>query len=261
MKPIYILFIGVFLSASSLYSSDLAQANNPLANMTAFNIQNYYIGELTDVNGNDSGEDANQAWLRFAEPFKVADTDWLLRASLPINSFPIGTDNSKETGIGDFNVFSAYMIDIGNPAVSFGVGPQLTLPTAKDGLGSDKYSAGLVNVLFDASSSKFQYGYLLSWQGSFAGDSNARDVNIAALQPFAMLQLGGGTYLRSAAIWYKDFDNDNYTIPLSLGVGQIFKKKKTVYNFFIEPQYSVIDDGAGIAKWQIYMGLNLQFLD
>ena len=53
-----------------------AQANNPLANMTAFNIQNYYIGELTE-----SDESANQFWLRFAKPISVADTNWIFRAS------------------------------------------------------------------------------------------------------------------------------------------------------------------------------------
>jgi hypothetical protein len=59
-----------------------AQANNPLANMTAFNLHNYYIGELTG-----SDENANQFWLRYAKPFSLGG-DWLMRASLPINSFP-----------------------------------------------------------------------------------------------------------------------------------------------------------------------------
>jgi hypothetical protein len=85
-----------------------------------------------------------------------------LRASLPINSFPVGAAGDTETGVGDLNLFAAYLFDTGNPAVSFGIGPQLTAPTAtKDELGSEKWSAGLVNVLFDGRSSKFQYGYLL----------------------------------------------------------------------------------------------------
>jgi hypothetical protein len=67
-------------------------------------------------------------------------------------------------------------------------------------LGSEKWSAGLVNVLFNGSSRRFQYGYLLSWQHSFAGDDDLADVNVAALQPFAFYQLGGGTYLRAAPI-------------------------------------------------------------
>lgn len=88
-------------------------------------------------------------------------------------------------------------------------------------------------MLFDARSKKFQWGYLLTWQGSFAGDGDAKDVNVGALQPFGFYQLGKGLYLRSAPIW--------------------------VYNFFAEPQFSVADDGPGQPQWQIYFALNMQF--
>lgn len=257
------ILLSVFLLFSPLLAQEIkqktnaaAQANNPLANMTAFNIHNYYMGDLTQ-----SDETANQAWLRYAKPFSVEETDWLLRVSLPINTFPVNPDGSSKTSIGDLNIFAAYLIDTGNPALSFGFGPQVTLPTAGDELlGSEKYSAGLVNVLFNASSKVFQYGYLLSWQHSFAGNSSRRDVNIAALQPFAMLQLGGGTYLRSVGICYYDIEQEKYSIPIGLGVGQIMKVDDTVFNLFIEPQYSVVDKGAGIAKWQIFTGLNMQFI-
>ena len=254
----WMLFLWALIAVPALAQEapSAAQANNPLANMTAFNIQNYYIG---DVTGTD--EDANQAWLRFAKPFSIKDTNWLLRASLPINTFPVGTNGSHETGLGDLNLFAAYLIDTGNPAISFGIGPQLTAPTAtKDALGSEKWSAGLVNVLFNASSPKFQWGYLLSWQHSFAGDSDRADVNLAAFQPFAFYQLGGGTYLRAAPIWAFNLENDDYSIPLGVGIGHVMHRGKTVYNLFIEPQYSVADKGAGQPEWQIFMGLNLQFL-
>lgn len=225
--------------------------------MTAFNLQNYYIGEITE-----SDESANQFWLRYAKPFKFDDSDWLLRMSLPINSFPVGTGGSTETGIGDLNVFASYLIDIGNPAVSFGVGPQITIPTAsKHDLGSEKWSAGLVNVLFNAESAKFQYGYLLSWQHSFAGTSDRADVNVMAFQPFAMYQLGGGLYLRAAPIWVYNLENDNYSVPLGVGIGKVMKRGKTVMNMFVEPQFSVFDDGPVQPDWQIYMGLNFQFVN
>jgi hypothetical protein len=246
-----------YAQASDDAADATAQANNPLANMTAFNLQNYYIGELTD-----SDQDANQFWLRFAKPFSVAKTNWLLRASLPINSFPVGNNSNTETGLGDFNLFAAYLFDTGNPAVSFGIGPQLTAPTAtKDELGSEKWSAGLVNVLFDGRSKRFQYGYLLSWQHSFAGDGDRDDVNAAALQPFAFYQLGGGTYLRAAPIWVYNLENDDYSVPLGIGIGQVIKKGKTVYNFFVEPQFSVADSGPGQPEWQVFFALNLQFLN
>ena len=232
-----------------------AQANNPLADFTAFNIHNYYIGDVTGTE-----KEANQAWLRFAKPFTIGDSNWLFRASLPINSYPENLVGGTETNIGDLNLFAAYMIDVGNPAISFGFGPQLTLPTSTGGLlDSEKYSAGLVNVLFNAESKVFQYGYLLSWQGSFAGESDKPDVNLGAFQPFVFCQLGGGTYLRSAAIMYKNFDNDTYSVPIGLGIGQVFKGDDVVYNLFVEPQYSVADEGDGISRWQVFVGLNMQF--
>lgn len=233
-----------------------AQANNPLADMIAFNVQNYYIGELTETD-----EDANQFWLRYAQPFSIGETGWLLRASLPLNSFPTPPDGSKTTGIGDFNVFTAYLFDTGNPAVSFGFGPQITAPTASDAaLGSEKWSAGLANVLFDGRNKKFQYGYLLTWQHSFAGEDDRADVNAGALQPFAFYQLGGGLYLRSAPIWFYNFENDSYSLPIGLGIGKVIKRGNKVFNFFMEPQYSVATEGAGQPQWQIYFALNMQFL-
>ena len=234
-----------------------AQANNPLANMKALNFQNYYTPKLTG-----SSYTANTLWARYAQPISVGDTNWLIRASLPLNTIPDFANNGKKTtGIGDFNVFAAYLMDVGDPAISFGVGPLLSLPTAQDDLlGSGKYSAGFANVLFNATSPKFQYGYLLTWQHSFAGDDNRKTVNTGAFQPFAMYQLGGGTYLRSVGIWYYNFENDNYSIPIGLGIGQVFKSGKTVYNIYIEPQYSVLDRGFGVQRWQVLVGFNMQFM-
>jgi len=244
----------VFAQQSS-GANDAAQANNPLANFTAVNLQDYYIGELTSPD-----KSANQFWLRYAKPVSIDKTNWILRASLPVNSYPVGQNQSTETGLGDFNVFAAYLIDIGDPAVSFGIGPQLTAPTAtNDDLGSGKWSAGFANVLFNAKSHKFQYGYLLTWQASFAGDSDRQNVNVGALQPFAFYQLGGGTYLRAAPIWVRNFENDTYSVPLGIGIGQVIPKGETVYNVFIEPQWSVADEGDGYPKWQVFVGFNMQF--
>ena len=237
------------------HSSDAAQANNPLANFKALNFQDYYIGELTDPD-----KAANQFWVRYAQPVSLGSTKWILRASLPVNSYPVAPGLKTKTGLGDFNVFAAYLIDTGNPAVSFGIGPQLTAPTAtEDQLGSEKWSAGLANVLFNASSPKFQYGYLLTWQASFAGASDRASVNTGAFQPFAFYQLGKGTYLRSAPIWVYNFQNDGYSVPLGLGIGQVIPKGDTVYNVFVEPQFSVADKGPGWPKWQIFVGFNMQF--
>ena len=49
-------------------------------------------------------------------------------------------------------------------------------------------------MLFVATNPKFFYGYLLTWQASFAGADDRADMNIAAFQPLLIGQLGGGTY-------------------------------------------------------------------
>jgi hypothetical protein len=235
-------------------SSDAAQANNPLANFTAVNLQDYYIGEFTSPD-----ESGNQFWLRYAQPVALGETHWIVRASLPVNTSPVPPEFDNTTGIGNFNAFAAYMIDVGNPAVSFGIGPQVTAPSGNDAVGSGKWSAGLANVLFNASSPKVQYGYLLTWQASFAGSDRSAAVNTGALQPFVFYQLGKGRYLRSAPIWVYDFENDTYSVPLGLGFGQVIPTKKVVYNVFVEPQWSVADKGAGYPDWQVFLGFNMQF--
>ena len=214
---------GMASAEDGVAANDAAQANNPLLRAKAFNMHDYYVGNLTDID-----EDANQFWLRYAAPFSIGDTKWLMRASLlTLNTVPAAPEFEHETGLGDFNVFAAYQMDVGTPGVSFGVGPLLNIPTAsEDATGSGKWSAGIANVLFSARSPKFQYGYLLTWQASFAGDDDRDDVNVASFQPILIYQLGGGTYLRSTPIMTYDFESDGYTVPLGLGIGQVFKTSK-----------------------------------
>ena len=248
-------FAGETNAQGEAAASDLAQANNPLANFTAFNLHNYYIGEITDTD-----KSGNQFWMRFARPFSIGQANWLMRASLPVNTYPAPPDLGHKTGLGDTNVFAAYLVDTGDPSVSFGVGPQITMPTAsEDALGSGKWSAGIVNTLFNSASRTLQYGYLLSWQASFAGADDRARVNVGGFQPFVIYQLGGGTYLRSTAVMTYDFRNDAYSVPVGLGIGQVIPREKMVFNVFVEPQLSIAEKGGGWAKWQVFVGLNMQF--
>ncbi len=131
-------------------SNDAAQANNPLANFTAFNLQNYYIPELSGP----TDTTANNFILRYAKPFG----NWLMHASLPFSRVPVGTSETV-SGMGDLDVFFAYLFDTGNPAKSFGIGPQVVFDTAtEDATGSGKYQAGLAAVYFDSTSPAFQWG-------------------------------------------------------------------------------------------------------
>ncbi|MCB0346557.1 MAG: hypothetical protein KDD66_15670 [Bdellovibrionales bacterium] len=254
-RTLAVFLLLLTIPATVFADGDSAQANNPIANMTALSFHEYYIGEFTGVD-----KDGNQFWLRYAQPFSIGESDWLLRASLPVNSYPFEADGSTETGLGDVNIIAPYLIDTGKPGLSLGIGPQLNIPTATDKvLGSEKWSTGAAAIVFDASSKVLQWGGLTTYAISFAGDSDRDDVNLASAQPFIFFQLGRGLYLRSSAVMAFNFENGDYTIPAGFGVGQVIPQGNTVYNFFVEPQYSIFDEGATWPEWQIFVGFNMQF--
>ena len=91
------------------------------------------------------------------------------------------------------------------------------------------------------------------------GDDARANTNVLAVQPFAFWQLGGGTYLRAAPIWAFDLENDTYNIPFGFGIGKVTKVGRTVFNIFIEPQFTILHNGTGQPAFQLYTALNMQF--
>ena len=264
MKNLTVLIIALFLRANPLIAQDqedhaasAAQANNPLANMTALNFHNYYMPKLTDA---PDEAYMNTSWVRFAKPFSSGKL--LLRVSLPLSTIamPDGTGSvNAENGLGDINAFLSYNF-VSKPNATVGIGPMITAPTAsEDILGTGKWQAGFAFVAFVVKAPQFQLGGLVTWQTSIAGDENRSNTNNAAIQPFYFWQLGKGTYLRGAPIWYFDIENEAYAVPLALGIGKVVKVGNTMFNCFIEPQYSMLHKGTQ-PQIQLFTGINLQFM-
>jgi hypothetical protein len=230
-----------------------AQANNPLANMTALNFQDYYIGRITDTD-----KDRNQFWVRFAKPFAVAHTNWLMRASLPVNSFPVATNSDLATRHRRPERLRRLPVRHRQPGRELRSRPP---DHRADRPGRPARFGEVVRRLRQRALRRaleaIPVRFLLTWQARFAGSDSSADVNTGAFQPFVFYQLGKGTYLRSAPIWVYNFENDAYSIPLGLGIGQVIKRGKTVFNVFVEPQASVAYRGPGQPDWQIFAGFNM----
>ncbi|QLE00691.1 hypothetical protein HX109_03605 [Galbibacter sp. BG1] len=261
LLPLLACFFTVFASAQeeeNAAANSAAQANNPLANMTALNFHDYYTPKLSNA-----PDDAylNTAWVRFAKPFSSGKL--LLRVSTPLST--IGTPDvngnvNTVNGLGDINAFMSYNF-VSKPSATVGAGPLLTAPTASNELlGTGKWQAGFAFVAFIAKSPVFQFGSLVTWQTSIAGQSDRESTNNAAFQPFYFWQLGKGLYLRGAPIWYFDIKNDAYSVPMGLGVGKVIKVGDTMINCFIEPQYSMLTYGTQ-PLFQVFTGINLQFMN
>jgi hypothetical protein len=230
-------------------------ANNPLADMMAVSLHNYYFPRLNGI----PDESANTFWLRFVTPF------WRVipRVSLPIQVAPapdpIASGETKVTGVGDLNVFATFVVTPDDLEVMVGVGPIYTAPTASnDALGHGKHEVG-VAALAVWGKGIFLVGGLANYQIGVGGDSSKPRTQFIVAQPFVFFQLGKGYYLRSAPIWYFDIEQPTYNVPFGLGAGKVIPAEKIIFNLFIEPQFAVALRGIGQPAVQIFAGMNMQF--
>ena len=240
------------------HAASAAAANNPLANMTSFQLNNYYAPRLYDLP--DQG--SNTAFLRFVKPFGKL----LLRASLPLSTLATANQDPPPqpgatdavSGLGDFNAFLAYLMTGPTAPQQFGVGPLVVAPTnTDDALGVDAWQLGAAGVYFNLSSPAVQWGGLVTWQTDVSGDD---DTNLAIVQPLVFLQMGQGAYLRSSGAMTFDFESSTYYVPVGFGVGKVVKVGSTVFNMWLEPQFTILHDGEGYPAFQIFAGLNLQLV-
>ncbi len=237
-------------ATAHLDAEALKQANNPLASIKTFNVHNYYapyLYQAPDVT-------TNTLWFRYAQPIG----QFIVRASLPIMTVA-SPNQSTTSGLYDLNLFVIYKFKLHTEALELGVGPALTFPTGTNGLSSGKWQAGISAIAFWKSNPVVQLGSLLSWQMSFAGNGNKPKVNLLTPQLFGLWQIGGGTYLRTTGIWAFDLERGTYNVPLGLGIGKVIKAGNTVFNIFLEPQYSVFSYGQEQPKLQFFIGFNTQF--
>ena len=239
--------------AQEVSDEEAKKANNPLADVKAFSLQNYYIPAIYE----NADLKANTLLVRYAQPF--ASGKLLMHATLPLGTAPSGYNGSTPTyssGLGDLNFFATYTFSKPDAKTILGVGPQIVLPTAtSDYLGAGKWQLGGAFVAFNASSATFQWGGLITFQASVAGDEDRAETSILIVQPFLMFQLGKGAYLRSTALWNFNLETDAYNVPLGMGAGHVAKSGKLVFNIFLEPQFTVLHEGTGQPALQLFGGI------
>jgi hypothetical protein len=255
--PVWLLCVatGIVVSSTALAQSneEMNAANNPLQPALGFNLQNIYIDSYYGLGDADS----NSGLLRGVLPHKLFGKPQLLRATLPIVTTPDLPPLGQKTDLGDLNLFDILLTKRGH--LELGLGPQLTAPTAgRDETGTGKWQAGLAALVVNPKPWGL-FGGLVTWQHSFAGDSDRRTQNNLQAQPFLISNLPRGWYLRSTATWTWDLHEGTYYIPIGAGAGKVWKAASATWNFFVEPQWTVAHHGDGMPKFQIYAGLNLQF--
>jgi hypothetical protein len=258
------LFVSRFICAACILSPVAAQAqggdaanaaNNPLTPSITVNFQDYYVPEIISLPDRDS----NQYLQRGLIPHKLFGAPQLFRYTLPVATAPTFPRGS-ETGLGDLFLVDFFTLPLLPGNIEIALGPLLVAPTASDEvLGQGKWQTGPAVAVVAPQKWGLAAG-LIQYQQSFAGDDDRPDVRLLTFQPIVTYNLPQGYYLRSSAIWSFDFESDNHFIPVGLGLGNVWKMdERTTANLFIEPQYTVWHEGEGMPRWQIFVGLNLQF--
>ena len=254
-------WLGVFALAGLALSPALCAqsedqvnaANNPLTPTITANLQDQWAPQLYD-----SDASSNAFLLRGVLPHLLGGVPQILRGTLPIATAPSTSGSGNTTGLGDLNLFDLALFK--RDDLAFGIGPQLTIPTATDrALGTGKWQAGLAGVAI-APQSFGLLGALVTWQHSFAGPSDRPTQNNLSIQPLFIYNLPQGVYLRSTATWNFALAQDNYVIPVGAGLGKVWARSDgSTVNVFAEPQWTIAHHGAGQPKFQVFAGVNLQF--
>jgi len=233
-------------------AADLQKSNNPLADVTALNVENYYAPTLYSVpNVNANTLDLRAVFVTGRQ---------IIRLTVPVQTTPVAQGQYK-SGLGDTAIFDAIRITPNGAKNEWAAGPLFVAPSATNSaLGSGKWQAGAALVgIFPLGGGSIM-GMLATWQHSFAGNQDRNKTQVSTLQPFGTFGIGGGYYIRSSAVMVFDFENNRYLIPFGAGFGKTFKAGNHLVNAFIEPQLTVYHKGVGQPTWQLYMGIRHQWL-
>lgn len=223
-------------------------ANNPLTDIPAIQVQNYFQPVLSGL----PGSGADQPYLRGIVPHDTFGWPQLMRASLVTGAAAWGPAGT-ESGLGDLALFNVPLIQLAD--AKMGIGPLVILPTATSpALGERKWQAGAQALV----SAPYAWGLaagLVAYQQAF--DGSARSLTV---QPILFYNLPAGLYLRSSGIATIDFGRQNAVVPVGLGMGKVMQLADgNLLNIYLEPQYSVAQSGPGQPSFQIFAGFNIQF--
>ena len=231
--------------------------SNPVAAMVSVPFQsNFDFGAGADDNGF-----AYTLNIQPVIPISISD-NWNLisRTILPIAYRDyLPPPDGDVGGLGD--ITQSLFFSPKNPGPSgiiWGIGPALLIPTATDDfLGTGKFGIGPTGVVLKQTG-PWTVGALANHIWSVAGEGDRGEVNSTFLQPFLTYSFGHGTTLSLNTESTYDWVADEWTVPINLGVQQVFKIGDQAMAFQVGGKYyaEAPDDGP---QWGVRTTLTFLF--
>ena len=227
-------------------------AANPIANLVSLPIQNN-----TDFGLGPYDRSVNVLNVQPVVP--LAGGKIITRTIFPFVWLPdlSSESGSFSSGLSDITFTSFYVPSAGS--TMWGLGPVVVFPSGGSERGSEKWSAGVSGVVL-TQPGDWTLGLLANNVWSFAGDSEADEVNKGLLQYFVVYQLGNGWYANSAPIITVDWtapEGQQWTVPVGAGGGKLLFLGKLPVNIQSQAYYFVEKPDYG-PDWQLRV--QVQFL-
>lgn len=240
-------------------AEELARAaQNPIAAMISVPFQN-------NINFGYGPNDHIQNVLNIQPVIPISLSDqWNLvtRTILPVISQPgMAPGEGTTFGLGATQ-FSAFLSPAQTGRLIWGVGPVVQAPTTTDqALGSNVWGAGPSLVALTMTG-PWVIGGLANNVWS-AGGAGRNRYNTLTMQPFVNYNFASspGTYMSFSPIVTANWEaksGEQWTVPLGLAVGQIFRIGQQPVNTQIGAYYNAIRPDIG-PEWQIRFQIQLLF--
>jgi hypothetical protein len=231
--------------------------SNPIASLISVPMQsNFDFGAGVDGHG--------FAYTMNIQPVIPISTgeDWnmISRTILPIAYRDYLPPPDGDTfGVGDVTQSLFFSPKTPGPnGIVWGVGPVFLIPTATDDfLGTGKFGIGPTAVVLKQTG-PWTVGVLANHIWSVAGDDDREDVNQTFLQPFLAYALGHGTTISLNTESSYDWNAKQWTVPINLGVSQVFKIGDQVMSFQVGGKYYAETSDGG-PDWGIRTTLTFLF--
>ena len=231
-----------FISAALVQADELAKTSqNPIGNVISL------PAEAWHYRGMPGGTEASLFFLKPVYPLTMGNLNIINRLIVPyinldgpdkgvdIGGIEIQPNNGSRNGLGNLQ-YQAFFTPAKPGKVIMGLGPVLEFPTHSNGLGSDKWSAGLGAVALTMPGN-WVVGALLQNVWSYAGPSSASGVNKMTFQYFINYNFDKGWYLTSTPIitanWEAGSDN-RWTVPFGGGFGRLVTFGKQPVDFKVQ---------------------------
>ena len=249
------------IGSSTLHAADddaelAKKLSNPVASLISVPLQSNW----------DFGIGVNDA-TRFTMnvqpviPVSLND-DWnlIIRTIIPvIDAESPAPGIASASGLGDIN--QSFFFSPKKPTAGgwiLGAGPVLLWPSAtNDLLGSGKWGAGPTALALKQTGG-WTYGILANHLWSYAGEGDRADVNATFVQPFVSFTTKTKTTFTLNAESSYDWNHSQWSVPLNLMVGQLFKVGGQPMQFSIGGRYYA-EGPQGGPEWGVRAALTLLF--